>query len=50
MQEVQDSLCQTDKKATKPRELEEYGLIERKRRGLVLDLIYEEFVNQNYAF
>ena len=35
VQEVQDSLGCADKKATKLlRELEEYGLIERKRRGL----------------
>ena len=35
MQEVQDSLGCADKKATKLlRELEEYSLIERKRRGL----------------
>lgn len=42
MQEVQDSLGCADKKATKLlRELEEYGLIERKRRGLGKpDLIY----------
>ena len=42
VQEVQDSLGCADKKATKPlRELEEYGLIERKRRGLGKpDLIY----------
>ena len=40
--EVQDSLGRADKKATKLlRELEEYGLIERKRRGLGRpDLIY----------
>ena len=37
VQEVQDSLGCADKKATKLlRELEEYGLIERKRRGLGL--------------
>lgn len=42
VQEVQDSLGCADKKATKLlRELEEYGLIERKRRGLGKpDLIY----------
>ena len=42
VQEVQDSLSCADKKATKLlRELEEYGLIERKRRGLGKpDLIY----------
>ena len=42
VQEVQDSLGCADKKATKLlRELEEYGLIERKRRGLGRpDLIY----------
>ena len=42
VQEVQDSLGCADKKSTKLlRELEEYGLIERKRRGLGKpDLIY----------
>ena len=42
VQEVQDSLGCADKKVTKLlRELEEYGLIERKRRGLGKpDLIY----------
>ena len=42
VQEVQDSLGCADKQATKLlRELEEYGLIERKRRGLGKpDLIY----------
>ena len=42
VQEVQDSLGCADKKATKLlRELEEYSLIERKRRGLGKpDLIY----------
>ena len=40
VQEVQDSLGCADKKATKLlRELEEYGLIERKRRGAWASLI-----------